>query len=147
MATSEQQTNSIGLAVTLVSAYVRNHTVTPEELPRLIGQVHAALEQLNGSIAPSFAASNSGIPAVPIKKSITADYIICLEDGKKFKSLRRHLNTHYKLSPEAYRAKWGLPPDYPMVAPNYADKRSQLAKTMGLGQKSNKKRRSKASKG
>ena len=104
-------------------------------MPRLIGQVHSALQQLNSSIAAPAAGNHSGIPAVPIKKSVTADYIICLEDGKKFKSLRRHLSTHYKLSPEAYRAKWALPPDYPMVAPNYATARSNLALAMGLGQK------------
>lgn len=140
-------TDSISLTATIVSAYVAKNTVAQEDLTGLIRQVHTALEQLNGGAGAASSASNSGIPAVPVKKSVTADYIVCLEDGKKFKSLRRHLNTHYKLTPEAYRVKWCLPPDYPMVAPNYASKRSQLAKTMGLGRKNVKKRRTKAIKG
>ncbi|MQT12341.1 MucR family transcriptional regulator [Segnochrobactrum spirostomi] len=122
----------IDLAADIVSAYVSNNTVSAQDLPALIGQVYAALSQTNGeTVAPS---AEPLKPAVPVKKSVTPDYIICLEDGKKFKSLKRHLRTHYDLSPEDYRERWGLPADYPMVAPNYAAARSDLAKKMGLGQ-------------
>ncbi|RUZ72477.1 MucR family transcriptional regulator, partial [Mesorhizobium sp. M7A.F.Ca.US.006.01.1.1] len=104
------------------------------ELPALIGQVHAALK---GTAGTSVSAEEPVVlkPAVSIRKSVTPDYLICLEDGKKFKSLKRHLSTHYGLTPNDYRTKWGLSADYPMVAPNYAATRSALAKTMGLGRK------------
>ncbi|TIQ41834.1 MAG: MucR family transcriptional regulator [Mesorhizobium sp.] len=125
--------NLIELTAEVVSAYVSNNPVPVGDLPALIGQVHAALKGTAGSV--SAAEPEALKPAVPIKKSVTPDYIICLEDGKKFKSLKRHLSTLYGLTPDEYRAKWGLPTDYPMVAPNYAAARSALAKTMGLGRK------------
>ncbi|TPM90667.1 MucR family transcriptional regulator [Mesorhizobium sp. B2-1-3A] len=123
----------IELTADVVSAYVSNNPVPVGDLPALIGQVHAALKGTTGGI--SVAQPEALKPAVPIKKSVMADYIICLEDGKKFKSLKRHLSTRYGLTPDEYRAKWGLAKDYPMVAPNYAAARSALAKTMGLGRK------------
>jgi len=124
--------NNIELAADIVSAYVSNNSVPAADLPALIGDVYNALLRV-GSSAPA-APLEPPKPAVAVKKSVTTDYIICLEDGKKFKSLKRHLRTQYGLSPEEYREKWGLPPDYPMVAPNYAKARSNLAKQMGLGQ-------------
>src|SRR6476619_4836597 len=123
--------NYIELAADIVSAYVSNNSVPAAELPSLIGDIHAALLRVGG--AGVEAPAEAPKPAVSLKKSVTPDYIICLEDGKKFKSLKRHLRTHYNLSPEEYREKWNLPHDYPMVAPNYAAARSQLAKQMGLG--------------
>jgi predicted transcriptional regulator len=130
--------NYIELTAGIVSAYVSNNTVPANEISSLISQVHAALLRVsNGAGA---AAGESTKPAVAVKKSITQDYIVCLEDGKQFKSLKRHLRTQYNMTPEHYREKWGLPADYPMVAPNYAKARSQLAKQMGLGQQ--RKRRS-----
>ncbi|WP_192244608.1 MucR family transcriptional regulator [Mesorhizobium silamurunense] len=123
----------IELTADVVSAYVSNNPVPVGDLPALIGQVHAALKGTAGSVSAEERVVLQ--PAVPIKKSVTPDYIISLEDGKKFKSLKRHLSTHYGLTPNEYRAKWGLPADYPMVAPNYAAARSALAKTMGLGRK------------
>ncbi|MER9580947.1 MucR family transcriptional regulator [Mesorhizobium sp. M0276] len=123
----------IELTADVVSAYVSNNPVPVGDLPALIGQVHAALKGTAGSVSAEKPEALK--PAVPIRKSVTPDYIICLEDGKKFKSLKRHLSTHYGLTPDDYRAKWGLPADYPMVAPNYATARSELAKTMGLGRK------------
>ena len=122
----------IELTASIVSAYVSNNSVPLAELPALIGQVHAALTRVSGGHGE---AVTEGLkPAIPIKKSVTSDYIVCLEDGKKFKSLRRHLRSRYNLTPEQYREKWGLDTDYPMVAPNYAAARSRLAKQMGLGQ-------------
>ncbi|WP_428524475.1 MucR family transcriptional regulator [Roseibium sp.] len=126
------ETNLIDLTADIVSAYVSNNTVASAELPGLINEVYGALQK-------TAAASNEPEPeplkpAVPVKKSVMPDYIICLEDGKKFKSLKRHLRTHYSMTPEEYRDKWDLAPDYPMVAPNYAAARSELAKKMGLGQ-------------
>lgn len=129
----------IELAADIVSAYVSNNSVPAAELPALISDVHTALQRVAGGVAPP-APVEALKPAIPVKKSITADYLICLEDGKKFKSLKRHLRTQYNMSPEQYREKWGLPPDYPMVAPNYAEARSQLAKKMGLGQQRRKRR-------
>ncbi|ODT22366.1 MucR family transcriptional regulator [Aminobacter sp. Piv2-1] len=123
----------IELTADVVSAYVSNNPVPVAELPSLISNVHSALQQQTA--APAQEASEPQKPAVPIKKSVTPDYIICLEDGKQFKSLKRHLSTHHGLSPDEYRAKWGLPADYPLVAPNYAAARSALAKSMGLGRK------------
>jgi len=130
--------NYIELAADIVSAYVSNNSVPASELPALINEVHNALLRVDSGVAPVVAEALK--PAVPAKKSITNDYIICLEDGKKFKSLKRHLRTQYNISPEEYREKWGLPADYPMVAPNYAEARSQLAKQMGLGQQRRRKR-------
>jgi len=123
--------NLIDLTAEIVSAYVSNNTVSPHELPNLISDVYAALHRTDG--AEPEPEPEPLKPAVSIKKSITPDYLICLEDGKKFKSLKRHLRTHYNLSPEEYRERWNLPGDYPMVAPNYAAARSELAKRMGLG--------------
>ncbi|CTQ67777.1 MULTISPECIES: MucR family transcriptional regulator [Stappiaceae] len=126
------EANLIDLTADIVSAYVSNNTVASTELPGLINEVYGALQK-------TAAASNEPEPeplkpAVPVKKSVMPDFIICLEDGKKFKSLKRHLRTHYNMTPEEYREKWDLAPDYPMVAPNYAAARSELAKKMGLGQ-------------
>jgi predicted transcriptional regulator len=115
-----------------VSAYVSNNPVPAADIPTLINQIHSALMQVSAGRAD--VAAEPLRPAVSIKKSITPDHLVCLEDGKKFKSLRRHLRSQYNMTPEQYREKWGLPPDYPMVAPNYAAARSQLAKQMGLGQ-------------
>jgi predicted transcriptional regulator len=126
----------VALTAQIVSAYVSNNTVVATALPTLIGDVHGALSKSTGQAAEPEREELK--PAIPIKKSVTADYIICLEDGKKFKSLKRHLRTHYNLSPEEYREKWDLPHDYPMVAPNYAAARSQLAKKMGLGTRRDK---------
>ncbi|MEZ5923889.1 MAG: MucR family transcriptional regulator [Hyphomicrobiaceae bacterium] len=123
----------VELTADIVSAYVSNNTVVASELPQLISDVHGALTRATGAVAPPVREDLK--PAVAIKKSVTPDYIVCLEDGKKFKSLKRHIRTHYNLSPEEYREKWDLPHDYPMVAPNYASARSQLAKKMGLGQR------------
>jgi predicted transcriptional regulator len=113
----------------IVSAYVSNNPIQSEELPDLIRDVHSTLEALKAANG----AEATPEPAIPVKKSITDDFLICLEDGKKFKSLKRHLRSKYGISPEEYREKWGLPYDYPMVAPSYARKRSALAKEMGLG--------------
>jgi predicted transcriptional regulator len=121
----------IGLTAQIVSAYVSKNALASGDLPSLIGDVHQALIRASGTI--EVGDRDELKPAVAVKKSVTPDYIVCLEDGKKFKSLKRHLRTHYKMSPEEYRAKWQLPHDYPMVAPNYAAARSQLAKKMGLG--------------
>jgi predicted transcriptional regulator len=123
----------INVAAGIVSAYVGNNSVAQSDLPGLIHEVYIALASASREEAAGRAEQLK--PAVSIKKSVTNDYIICLEDGQKFKSLKRHLRTHYKMSPDEYRAKWGLPKDYPMVAPNYAQTRSALAKQMGLGQK------------
>jgi predicted transcriptional regulator len=133
MANSEDQTALIELTADIVSAYVSNNTVSATEVPGLIGEVYSALTRVGSGVV--LAPAEPAKPAVNPKKSITPEYLICLEDGKKFKSLKRHLRTMYNLSPEQYREKWGLPSDYPMVAPSYAEARSRLAKEMGLGQK------------
>ena len=130
--------NYIGLTAEIVSAYVSNNTVASADIPALISQVHTALQRVSSGEAQ--ASTEPLKPAVPVKKSINPDFIICLEDGKKFKSLKRHLRTQYNITPEQYREKWGLPADYPMVAPNYAAARSQLAKQMGLGQQRRRRR-------
>ena len=122
----------IELTAGIVSAYVSNNSVSATDIPNLINQVHSALMRV--SAGQSDAQPEPLKPAISVKKSITPDFIVCLEDGKKFKSLKRHLRTQYNMTPEQYRDKWALPPDYPMVAPNYAAARSQLAKKMGLGQ-------------
>lgn len=123
----------VELTADVISAYVSNNPVPVSELPALIAQVHQSLSALTGEVSAPVEETQK--PAVNPKRSVHDDYIICLEDGKKFKSLKRHLSTHYGLTPDEYRAKWGLPADYPMVAPNYAASRSALAKTMGLGRK------------
>jgi predicted transcriptional regulator len=140
MATSGLK-DTVGLVAEIVSAYVSNNSLPSTDLGSLIGEVHAAVVKLvdnPSQVMPTEPAK----PAVSVKKSITEEYLICLEDGRKFKSLKRHLRTRYNLTPEQYRAKWQLPPDYPMVAPGYAQTRSRMAKDMGLGQQ----RRGKAKK-
>jgi predicted transcriptional regulator len=132
MAETAHDGNFIELTTKIVSAFVSNNSVAAGEIPAIINQVHSALLRVSsgGKEQPAEPLK----PAVPVKKSITPDYLVCLEDGKKFKSLKRHLRTQYNVTPEQYREKWALPPDYPMVAPNYAAARSKLAKDMGLGQ-------------
>ncbi len=132
---------NLELAADIVSAYVSNNSLPALELPAFIHSVHGALVGLATGQVTAAEAAPQKEPAVPIKKSVTPDFIICLEDGKKFKSLKRHLRTAYSMSPEEYRVKWGLPSTYPMVAPNYAKARSELALNMGLGQKRPKARR------
>lgn len=128
----ENQRDLVRMAAEIAAAYVSANPVPAQELPALIRTIHNALLEVAGVAAAAPDATPE--PAVSIKKSVTADYIICLEDGKKFKSLKRHLRTRYAMTPEEYRTKWGLAHDYPMVAPNYAKERSNLAKRMGLGQ-------------
>jgi predicted transcriptional regulator len=123
---------TINVTAGIVGAYVSNNSVGASDLPMLIEQIHGAIRRL--ADGPTEDAPTAKLePAVSIKKSVTPDFIICLEDGKKFKSLKRHLRSHFDMSPDQYRAKWGLPDDYPMVAPNYSAQRSNLAKTTGLG--------------
>jgi predicted transcriptional regulator len=122
----------IELTAEIVAAYVSNNSVAANDLPNVISQVHAAL---GGTTTPVEKVVEKPKPAVTVRRSIQDDHLICLEDGQKFKSLKRHLMTHHGLTPEQYREKWGLAADYPMVAPAYAEARSKLAKEMGLGQK------------
>lgn len=133
------QNELIDLTADIVAAYVSNNVVAGSDLPGVITNVHQAL--LNISESANTVEAEPLTPAVSVRKSITPEYLICLEDGKKFKSLKRHLRTHYDLSPEEYREKWGLPVDYPMVAPSYARARSDLAKKMGLGRGTQKRGR------
>jgi predicted transcriptional regulator len=128
----EDELSVIELAAEIVSSYVGANSVASDQLPDLIRQVHAALNNVKAGVSDAPPVKLE--PAVPVRKSINPDFLICLEDGRRFKSLKRHLRTKYNISPEEYRAKWGLPKDYPMVAPNYAASRSALAKSMGLGQ-------------
>lgn len=128
----EQSVAFVELTAEIVCAYVGNNAVPASEIPALIKQVHAALSEASATASAPDAPAPE--PAVPVNRSITPDYLVCLEDGKKFKSLKRHLRTSYNMTPEEYREKWGLRPDYPMVAPNYAAERSKLAKKIGLGQ-------------
>ena len=121
--------DTLELTTEIVAAYVSNNPVQSSDLANLIRNVHDALTNLSAEDVQVPEAK----PAIPVKKSVTDDYLICLEDGKKFKSLKRHLRAKYGMTPDEYREKWGLPFDYPMVAPSYARKRSQLAKKMGLG--------------
>jgi predicted transcriptional regulator len=127
----EPKNDLVEMAAEIVSAYVSANQVQPQDLPGLIRTVYSALNEVSGAAPTSQDLAQE--PAVAIKKSVTPDFIICLEDGKKFKSLKRHLRTRYAMTPDEYRSKWGLPHDYPMVAPNYAKERSNLAKRMGLG--------------
>lgn len=130
---SGNNNDAVGLSADIVAAYVSNNSVPMSELPSLIAAIHNSLLGLGkGTAAP---APEKLVPAVPIRKSITPDAIICLEDGRAFKSLKRHLNSKYNLTPDQYRTKWNLPADYPMVAPNYAETRSKMAKAIGLGRK------------
>ncbi|WOI10508.1 MucR family transcriptional regulator [Thalassospira lucentensis] len=121
------------MTVDIVSAYVSNNAIASAQIPELISTIFNSLDDLRE--VETIEEEEPLKPAVPIRKSIGDDYIICLEDGKKLKMLKRHLRTTYNLTPEEYRAKWGLPSDYPMVAPNYAKQRSQFAKKIGLGRK------------
>ena len=133
MADYSNAASCIVLTADVVSAYVSNNTVSSSEIPGLISEVYSALMRVSKGAAAA-ALAEPLKPAVPTKRSITTEYLVCLEDGRKFKSLKRHLRTQHQMTPDQYRAKWDLPADYPMVAPNYATARSQLAKQMGLGQ-------------
>ena len=125
------------LTTDIVASHVANNSVAVADIPHLIQQVYSAL----AGVGSAWGAAERPNPAVSIKRSITPDYVICLEDGKKLKMLKRHLKTRYNLSPDEYRKRWGLPADYPMVAPNYAKQRSALAKKIGLGTKRRKRKR------
>lgn len=122
----------------VVAAYVGNNALTTAQLPEVINAVYSSLKQLDGNAAEGKPEPQK--PAVPIRKSIHPDYLICLEDGKKLKMLKRHLRSTYNMTPDEYRAKWALPPDYPMVAPNYAQQRSAFAKKIGLGRGSGRRK-------
>ncbi len=135
---ADQDEILITLTSDIVSAHVSNNNVTVEDLPLLIKSVHSALASLSAAEAP---AAPKQEPAVSIRTSVKPDYIVCLEDGKKMKMLRRHLMTAYGMTPEDYRAKWNLPADYPMVAPNYAKQRADLAKKIGLGTKGGRRKK------
>ena len=137
MENTEQTGDLLTLTTEIVAAHVSNNTVSLSDLPQLINQVYNSLANIG--TAPAAPLSRPQ-PAVSIKKSVQPEYLVCLEDGKKFKSLKRHLRTQYNMTPEQYREKWGLPYDYPMVAPNYAAARSKLAKQMGLGQQRRKRK-------
>ena len=127
----------LALTTDIVASHVANNTVAVADLSQLIQQVYSALAGVGSAVG----AAERPNPAVPIKRSITPDYVVCLEDGKKLKMLKRHLKTRYNLTPDEYRERWGLPADYPMVAPNYAKQRSALAKKIGLGTKRRRKRK------
>jgi predicted transcriptional regulator len=127
----------------IVSAYVSKNVLPAQQIPEVINTVFLSLTGLNG--APREPQAEPQKPAVPIRKSVTAEYIVCLEDGKKLKMLKRHLRSTYGMTPDEYRSKWGLPADYPMVAPNYAAQRSEFAKKIGLGRSSTRQTRRKAS--
>jgi predicted transcriptional regulator len=127
---SDESRKFIELTATVAAAYLSHNAVPVSEIPALISQIYAALRRADGAEP----AAEPLKPAVSIKRSVTPEYLVCLEDGKKFKSLKRHLRTQYNMTPEQYREKWDLSPDYPMVAPNYAAARSELARQMGLGQ-------------
>jgi predicted transcriptional regulator len=133
MAPEDHNTTLLELTAQIVSAHVSKNQVAPQGLPALIEQVYTALKTATSEAPP--AAAEKQVPFVPAKRSVFPDYIICLEDGRKLKTLKRHLRSTYGLSPEQYREKWNLPADYPMVAPNYAEHRSKLAKQLGLGRK------------
>ncbi len=132
MSDQAQHADLLALTSDIVSSHVANNTVAVSDLPQLIQNVYATLAGLGQSAEPERPRQE---PAVPIRSSVKPDYIVCLEDGKKLKMLKRHLKTAYNMTPDEYRAKWGLPADYPMVAPNYAEARRQLAKNIGLGTK------------
>jgi predicted transcriptional regulator len=127
----------------IVSAYVGKNVLPPQQIPEVINTVYSSLTGLNG--APRETQTEPLKPAVPVRRSVTPDYIVCLEDGKKLKMLKRHLRSTYNMTPDDYRAKWSLPPDYPMVAPNYAAQRSEFAKKIGLGRSSARQTRRRAS--
>lgn len=137
-ATNTQQADLVELTTDIVSAYVGNNSVSLADMPAFIKEVYKALHGATEDVNKKPVVEQK--PAVNIRRSVTPEYIVCLEDGKKFKSLKRHLRTHYDMTPEQYREKWGLPTSYPMVAPDYAAARSKLAKEMGLGRKKRKRR-------
>lgn len=130
MEKTEPDTKILELTADIVAAHVSNNPVAIADLPSLIGQVYSTLSSMGQVIEPE---PEKPMPAVPVKKSVTPEYLVCLEDGKQLKMLKRHLKTAYDMTPDEYREKWGLPADYPMVAPNYAKQRSKLAKQIGLG--------------
>jgi len=134
MAEEQDYDTLLTLTADIVAAHVSNNSVAVNDLPNLISNVHGALSSLSGRAAPEVKQE----PKVPIRSSIKPDYIVCLEDGKRLKMLKRHLMTHYQMTPDQYRQKWGLNSDYPMVAPNYAEQRRTLAKAIGLGTKRRK---------
>jgi predicted transcriptional regulator len=136
MSISQNNPDLLALTAEIVAAHVSKNSVVVSELPNLIQQVYSSLVHVGREAAPV----SRPQPAVPVKKSVTPDYIICLEDGRKLKMLKRHLKTAYNMTPEEYRERWALPPDYPMVAPNYAVQRSELAKQIGLGTSARKRR-------
>ncbi|MBM2712847.1 MucR family transcriptional regulator [Mesorhizobium caraganae] len=131
-ASEQANSNLLGLTADIVAAYVQNNATSVSGLPDLIASVNSAL---SGLLQPATPPATVLTPAINPKRSVTPDFIVCLEDGKKFKSLKRHLATHFGMTPAQYRTKWGLPADYPMVAPNYTARRSALAKSIGLGRK------------
>jgi predicted transcriptional regulator len=135
MTESANSGDILALTTEIVAAHVSNNTVSVGDLPHLINQVYQSLSTIGTGTAPVVERPQ---PAVSVKKSITPDYIVCLEDGKKLKMLKRHLKTAYNMTPEDYRERWSLPADYPMVAPNYAKQRSRLAKEIGLGTRARK---------
>jgi predicted transcriptional regulator len=139
MTEQANQHELLALTANIVSSHVSNNPVTGDNLTKMIREVYETLATVG---APAEAKSELPAPAVPIKKSVTPDYIVCLEDGKRLKMLKRHLSTAYNMTPEQYRERWGLPADYPMVAPNYAKQRSRLARQIGLGTKAKRKSRS-----
>lgn len=134
---SGQQPDLLRMAVDIVSAYLSNNSVPASQVPEIINTIYNSLSALNGQPSPGVAEPLK--PAVSVRRSVTPEYIICLEDGKKLKMLKRHLRASYGMTPDEYRTKWGLPPDYPMVAPNYAEQRSAFAKKIGLGRKKGQK--------
>lgn len=131
---TKPEADLIELTTDIVAAYVSNNPVPAGELPRLIAEIHAAITGVAAGAVPQ-QAEEKLVPAISVRKSVTPDFMICLEDGKKFKSLKRHLATHHGLTPDEYRQKWNLPADYPMVAPTYSAARSAMAKSFGLGRK------------
>ena len=135
MSIESEGADLLGLTAEIVAAHVSNNTVSVEELPTLINQVYRSLSSIG---QPTELVLEKPQPAVPVKKSVFPDYIVCLEDGKRLKMQKRHLKTAYNMTPEEYRERWNLPPDYPMVAPNYARQRSKLAKEIGLGTRARK---------
>lgn len=136
MNVDEQDDTLITLTADIVAAHVSNNSVSVNDLPQLISNVHGALAGLSGATREA----ERPEPKVPVRSSVKPDYIVCLEDGKKLKMLKRHLMTHYQMTPDQYRQKWGLAADYPMVAPNYAEQRRTLAKSIGLGTKRGKRK-------
>lgn len=143
MAETPKNHDILALTTNIVSAHLSNNTVPAAEIPALIERIYKTLSGVGGDASASPISSERPQPAVPIRKSVMPDYIVCLEDGKKLKMLKRHLKTAYKMTPEQYKDRWGLPNDYPMVAPNYAKTRSRLAKDIGLGTKGRSDRKKK----